>query len=192
MLLIAVCTLALLSPLVAGRWPAGVLLHRWRWPALIWLALAVQVVMVQASLAEELASAMHLGTYVVAAVFLWLNRDVAGVPVVGLGALSNGGTIALNGGSLPASADAVAAAGLDHGEGFSNSAVLEDPVLPWLGDVFAWPEPLPLANTFSVGDVLIALGVAVAAWSGARRLGRGAGPDGSADTSAVAGTAPGS
>jgi hypothetical protein len=177
-LLIAVCTLALLSPLVAGRWPAGVLLHRWRWPALIWLALAVQVVMVQASLAEGLASAMHLGTYAVAAVFLWLNREVAGVLVVGLGALSNGGTIALNGGSLPASADAVAAAGLDHGEGFSNSAVLSDPVLPWLGDVFAWPEPLPLANTFSVGDVLIAVGVTVAAWSGTRRLGRGVGPDG--------------
>jgi len=44
-------------------------------------------------------------------------------------------------------------------------------VLPWLGDIFAWPAPMPLANTFSVGDILIVLGVFVAAWSGTRRLG---------------------
>lgn len=172
MLLIAVCTLALLSPLAAGRWPAGVLLRRWRLTPLVWLALAVQVVMVQAALPEGVARALHLATYVVAFVFLWANRAVRGVLVVGAGALSNGVTIALNGGSLPASARAVELAGLDHGEGFSNSAVLSDPVLPWLGDVFAWPAPLPLANTFSAGDVLIAVGVAVAAWSGTARLGR--------------------
>ena len=70
-------------------------------------------------------------------------------------------TIALNGGTLPASASALKSAGLelDPAE-FLNSGVLADPRLPWLGDVFAIPAGWPLANVFSIGDVLILCGVA--------------------------------
>jgi hypothetical protein len=53
-----------------------------------------------------------------------------------------------------------------------------DAVLPWLGDVFAWPAPLPLANTFSVGDLVIVLGVVVAAWTGTGSLRGSRSPDG--------------
>jgi hypothetical protein len=74
-------------------------------------------------------------------------------------------TIAVNGGTLPASADAVRRAGIPPGAEFLNSAVLSHPVLPWLGDVFAWPQPLPLANVFSVGDVLIGIGVGAVSWA---------------------------
>lgn len=174
MLLIAVCVLAIASPLVVGRWPAGLLLHSWRWPALLWGALAAQVVAVEVQLPGAVAPVLHVATYVAALAFLVLNRRAPGLLLVAAGAASNGVTIALNGGTLPASPAAVEAAGLATSEEFANSAVVEDPVLPWLGDVFAWPDPLPLANTFSVGDVLIAAGVAVAAWSGSRRIGRGA------------------
>ena len=171
-LLIAVCVLLVLSPLVARRWPARLLLHRWRWPLLVWLALALQVVVVEVDLPAAFAPVLHVGTYLAALVFLVANRQAPGIVLVCAGAASNGVTIALNGGVLPASAGAVAAAGLDGREGFANSAVVGDPVLPWLGDVFAWPAPLPLANTFSIGDVLIVAGVAVAAWVGTRRLAR--------------------
>lgn len=171
MLLIAVCVLVLLSPLVVGRWPARLLLTRWRWPLLVWATLALQVVVVEVALPDALAPVLHVGTYVAALGFLVANRGVPGIVAVGAGAASNGVTIALNGGVLPASPAAVAAAGLDGREGFANSAVVSDPVLPWLGDVFAWPAPLPLANTFSVGDLLIVVGVAIAAWTGTRRIG---------------------
>ena len=171
MLVLALCALAVVSPLVALRWPAGLLVHRWRWVLLIWAALAIQVVAVEVAMPEALAATLHVATYVIALGFLWVNRHAAGVWVVGAGAFSNGLTIALNGGVLPASASAVASAGIDPDLAFDNTAVLEHPVLPWLGDVFAWPAPLPLANTFSVGDVLIVAGVFVAAWTGTRRLG---------------------
>jgi hypothetical protein len=174
MLVIAVAVLLLLSPLVARRWPAGLLLHRWRWPWLVWATLALQVVVIEAPMADGLARALHVLTYAAALGFLALNLRLRGAAVVGAGAASNGVTIALNGGVLPASADAVAAAGLDTEGKFANSAVVEDPVLPWLGDDFAWPAPLPLANTFSVGDVLIWVGVGIAAWAGSQRLGHGA------------------
>lgn len=178
MLLIAVALLLLVSPLVVGRWPARLLLRRWRLPVLVWAALVLQVVALEVAALRDLAPALHVLTYVAAGAFLWLNRDAPGALVVGAGAVSNGVTILLNGGTLPASEQAAALAGLDYGEGFSNSAVLDDPVLPWLGDVFAWPAPLPLANTFSVGDVLIVVGVGIAAWTGTRRLGRRPGPCG--------------
>lgn len=171
MLLVAVCTLLVLAPLVVGRWPAGLLLAQWRRPVLVWASLLLQVVVLQAPVPHAVAAALHVATYGAALTFLWLNRRVPGTLVVGAGATTNGVTIALNGGTLPATPDAVAAAGLAGREGFTNSGVLTDPVLPWLGDVFAWPAPLPLANTFSVGDVLIAVGVAIAAWRGAQRLG---------------------
>jgi membrane protein implicated in regulation of membrane protease activity len=171
-LLIAACLLALLSPLTAGRWSRSLLLHRWSLPWTIWAALGLQVVLVQATLPGALAPVLHVATYAVGLLFLLANRRTPGVLLVAGGAAVNGVTIALNGGVLPASPSAVAAAGLAQDAGFDNSAVLPDAVLPWLGDVAAWPAPLPLANTFSVGDVLIVLGVVVAAWSGTQRLRR--------------------
>ena len=172
MLLLAACGLAMLSPLLAGRWSARLLLHPWRHPLLIWATLLLQVFVVEAPLPDALAPVLHVLTYALALAFLVVNRHLAGVLVVGAGALLNGVTIALNGGVLPASASAITATGVDRDGEFANSAVVADAVLPWLGDVFAWPAPLPLANTFSVGDVLIAVGVAIAAWAGTQRLGR--------------------
>lgn len=174
MLVVAACVAALLSPLVAGRWPAAVLLHRWRHAYLVWAALAAQLLVVAVSLPGAIAPALHVATYAAGAAFLWINRSAPGALVVGAGAVLNGVVIALNRGTLPASAAAVEAAGLDPDAPFANSAVLAHPVLLWLGDVFAWPAPLPLANTFSVGDVVIVVGACVAAWTGTRRLGRGA------------------
>jgi len=172
-LVLVLGALGVLSPLVAGRWPAGLLLNRWRLPVLIWAAFIVQVVVLAVSMPHWLAAVLHVVTYVAAVAFLWLNRRFPGAYVVGAGALLNGVVIALNGGTLPASAAAVERAGLTRDGGFANSAVLDNPVLPWLGDAFAWPAPMPFANTFSVGDVLIVVGVWIAAWSGSRRLGAG-------------------
>ncbi|MGO9207292.1 MAG: DUF5317 family protein, partial [Candidatus Limnocylindrales bacterium] len=42
---------------------------------------------------------------------------------------------------------------------YANSREIASPVLGPLGDVFALPAGVPLANVFSVGDVLIALGI---------------------------------
>jgi hypothetical protein len=175
-LVVAVCALVLLSPLLVGRWPAGLLLHRWRLPLLVWATLALQVVSLEVPMPAGVAPVLHIATYGVALTFLVLNRRAPGLLVVAAGAAANGITIALNGGTLPASASAVAAAGHGTSDDFENSGVLTDPVLPWLGDVFAWPAPLPLANTFSVGDILIVAGVAVAAWTGTARWGRLATP----------------
>jgi hypothetical protein len=89
------------------------------------------------------------------------NLQLAGLPIVALGAGSNLAAIVANGGYMPTSAETLAIAGLEPVDGPSNSIVLADPALRPLTDVFALPAGVPLANVFSVGDVLIAAGVAV-------------------------------
>ena len=63
---------------------------------------------------------------------------------------------------MPASIEALM---LAHGvagvptTAFSNSQLIGPAtLLPWLGDVFALPRGVPLANVFSIGDVLIGAG----------------------------------
>ena len=60
-------------------------------------------------------------------------------------------------------------AGLGPEDEFSNSAVVADPALAPLTDIFAIPAGLPLANVFSVGDVLIAVGIVATIAIGMRR-----------------------
>jgi hypothetical protein len=103
--------------------------------------------------------AIHLATYVAAAVFVWCNRTLRGLPLLAVGAALNGVTIAVNGGTLPASATALRLAGITEKAGdFANSGVLAHPHLAFLGDVFALPSSWPLANVFSIGDVIILIG----------------------------------
>ena len=59
---------------------------------------------------------------------------------------------------MPADANAMELAGLPPGD-HANSVVLADPALRPLTDIFALPAWLPMANVFSIGDVLIAVGI---------------------------------
>lgn len=159
MLVLLTGVLALLSPaLFGGRLSrlASVSL-RGRW--IPFGCLAAQIVVMEVVTGPRwLLAGVHLVTYVLAAVFLWLNRHVAGLTIVALGASCNALAITVNGGTLPASPDALATAGIVPEGHFANSASLADPKLTFLGDVFAVPASWPLANVFSVGDVLIVVG----------------------------------
>ncbi len=131
---------------------------------LIVLSLALQVVMT--SLFPDAPRAvlvgLHLTSYVIIAFALWANRRLPGLLVIAAGGGTNAAVIALNGGTLPASAGALARAGyaVDPAQ-FKNSGVLAHPVLPWLGDVAATPAWLPFRNVISIGDVVVLVGAAV-------------------------------
>ena len=74
-------------------------------------------------------------------------------------ARSNFVVIVANGGVMPASRAAQVAAGLVGRQGFENSVAVAHPNLAFLGDVFAVPAGVPLANVFSIGDALLVLGI---------------------------------
>ncbi len=104
----------------------------------------------------------HALTFALGGLFVWRNRRVPGLLLLGAGGALNLVAIVANDGVMPARPGALRAAGLPVGEeGFRNSAAVLDPHLGWLGDTFAIPAALPLANVFSVGDVVLVVGVLV-------------------------------
>ncbi|MGZ6793226.1 MAG: DUF5317 domain-containing protein, partial [Mycobacteriales bacterium] len=147
-------------PLTGGRLHRlGELRLRSLWLLPVALGLQVLVIDVVPGASTDWLVPVHLGTYVLGGVVVWRNRHVPGLAVLALGGLLNGVTIAVNGGTLPASASALRTAGLAPKTGdFTNSGVLPSPHLAFLGDVFAVPSWVPLANVFSIGDVLVLVG----------------------------------
>jgi Family of unknown function (DUF5317) len=161
MLVLSASVVAALSAVLLGGRLSKLVHVRLRVSWLPLAALLLQMVILQfvAGGPRPLLFCIHVLTYVMAGVFIWLNRAVPGLLLVAVGALSNGVTIALNHGTLPASTSAMAAAHVDKNPAlFLNSGPVAHPVLGFLGDMFAWPAPLPFANVFSIGDVLIVLG----------------------------------
>jgi len=161
-LLVFVVLLAVATvPLTGGRLSrlADV---RLRLPGLAIAGLGAQVVIISLvpDLPGWLATTVHFVSYGLVLAFIWCNRSLPGLWLVALGGLSNLVVIAANGGVMPASVDALRTAGRSPTEeGFTNSEVLADPKLEILGDVLPMPSWLPFANVFSIGDVLIAVGV---------------------------------
>jgi len=162
--LVAFAALCLLTvPLAGGR--LGKLGDvRLRWPAAIFGALLIQVVII--SILPEgnpwVHRTLHLVSYLLAAAFLVANRRVVGLWVIALGALLNAVAIFSNNGVMPASESALRAAGrFQTTKGFINSGVVAHARMRFLGDIFAMPRWMPLHNVFSIGDVCIAIGTAI-------------------------------
>ncbi|MEI8333395.1 MAG: DUF5317 domain-containing protein [Chloroflexota bacterium] len=148
----------------------------WAWLALV--AFGAQVVLFFPGVGTTLGGlapvAYVLSSVAVLAVVL-RNLRLPGVPLIAAGAACNVLAIVANGGYMPASPDALASLGWTEAQGYSNSVVLADPALAPLSDIFALPGWLPFANVFSVGDVLIAVGIAIViAWGMGRRSAPGA------------------
>ena len=116
-----------------------------------------------------LAPILYVASTAAVLAFVVRNASIVGLPLVALGAASNLLAIVANGGYMPAGADALAALGRAPATGYSNSALVADASLRPLTDVFAMPGGIPFANVFSVGDVLIGVGIAVAVVAAMRR-----------------------
>ena len=111
---------------------------------------------------------VHLATYAALLTFLYANRRLSWLWVVGVGTIANATAIAANGDVMPASPTALATAARTTGRGFANSIPLAHPRLLWLGDIIPTPSWLPLHNVASVGDLLIVVGAILVVWAAAR------------------------
>ncbi|HEU5491303.1 MAG TPA: DUF5317 domain-containing protein [Gaiellaceae bacterium] len=138
---------------------------RLRAPWLFLAAIALQLVAFPTvflpwSTDEKLASVLWVVSYGLLVVGAVLNREIAGVPVVALGMSLNLVVILANRGTMPVTHEAMRDAGrIDPVH--ANSTAMTEPNLPWLVDRWAAPDWIPLANVFSVGDVVIAVGAFV-------------------------------
>lgn len=110
-------------------------------------------------LVGDAGPAIYVGSSVAVFVAVLRNLAIPGVALIAVGAACNLAAIVANGGWMPADPAALASVG-GLGAGYSNSAVVADPTLRPLTDLFALPAWLPFTNVFSIGDVLIGIGMA--------------------------------
>ncbi|HSM38285.1 MAG TPA: DUF5317 domain-containing protein [Candidatus Limnocylindrales bacterium] len=136
---------------------------RLRWAPFALLGLLIQVVLFFGPVAESVGwvgMPIYVGSTALVLIVVLRNARMPGLPVVALGALSNMTAIIANGGYMPASREALTILGGGLNPGYSNSALIDHPAVAPLTDIFALPPNVPFANVFSVGDVLIGVGVA--------------------------------
>jgi len=166
MFILYAVVIGLLLGLVLGGRPGGLGAVSFRWG---WLAVAgfvTQIVLFSAPVTERIGGSLgvpiYVGSTALVLAALLRNISIPGLWVVALGAFSNMAAIATNGGYMPADPGALAALGRSPETVYSNSSVVAHPSLQPLTDIFAIPRGVPFANVFSVGDVLIGLGVVIA------------------------------
>jgi hypothetical protein len=181
MFILYAIALGLVLGLLTGGRAAGLAALRLAWAPVIVLGLVAQVVLFSepaAARVGDLGPALYVGSTLLVVVAVLRNRSIPAMPVVIAGAACNLAAVVANGGSMPSTPGALAAAGKALPAGYSNSSLAADPALWPLTDVFALPHGLPLANVFSVGDVLIGVGVALVIVFAMRRAAAPAGAPG--------------
>jgi MFS family permease len=161
MFLLGLLTLVIATvPLAGGRLGAiADIKFRRAWAGLGALVLQTAILRVFADGDEAVLATLHLLSYGLLFFFLAGNLHVPGLVVLAIGGGLNALAIAANNGVMPARPGALDIAGIPHIPGeFVNSTAVADPKLWFFGDVFALPEGWPLANVFSVGDLLLVAG----------------------------------
>ncbi|HMM42689.1 MAG TPA: DUF5317 domain-containing protein [Thermomicrobiales bacterium] len=175
---------AILVALVAGYLTGGSLAQahqaRFRALPLFFGAAFVQVLIFTPLLGtrefiHDYGPLIYIGSVLASLAAILLNLRIPGMKIMAVGAALNALVIIANGGYMPSTEEALARAGkletVERAEAkapgddwlLTNSKIADDDTrLLFLGDVIAIPEGAPLANVISIGDVLLALGAAVA------------------------------
>jgi predicted MFS family arabinose efflux permease len=175
-ILVVAFGLGLLAVPVAGGSLRALGSLRLRRPRVLAVAFVVQLIALKAPLPHGPAVALNLASYLLGAWYLLANLNLPGMWLVAVGTSSNLVAMLANGGVMPASPKALAAAGLSTGgNGFVNSTVVPNAQISFLGDTFSIPHWMPFHNVFSIGDLLILMGglVAVHQLCGSRLFPRG-------------------
>lgn len=150
--------------LVLGGRLTGLAELQFRWAPAMLLGLIIQVVLFSTPVSDVVGAAgppLYVGSTGMVLLAMLLNYRITGIPIIAVGAISNLSAIIANGGYMPADPGALASGGGSVPDTYSNSVVVAHPALQPLTDIFALPTWLPLANVFSIGDVLIGIGVCV-------------------------------
>lgn len=100
--------------------------------------------------------------------WVWENRHLAGVPLIGVGVLMNLAAVAANGGAMPVDPAAALYAGKPIAEAVGSGVITDvhqafsAQVMLWaLTDIFPVPAGIPFAAVYSLGDIVLTVGVAI-------------------------------
>lgn len=168
--LIAICSGVVLGLLRGGRLAGLARLHfRRPWllaaGALLWLVTGPLPLQLWLHL-TAVAPLLLLLAHALLLLFVWHNRAMPWLLLVGLGLLSNLVVMAANGGQMPADESLLGVLGLkeetallqQQGLWLHFRQIMPETRLPFLGDVLYLGPPFPWPRILSPGDVLIAIG----------------------------------
>jgi hypothetical protein len=162
-ILYAILAGLLLGAALGGRWLALGSIP-FRWAPLIFVGFLSQLVLFSDAVAERVGPAgppLYVISTLAVGIAVVRNLGLPGMPLIVFGAASNMAAILANGGFMPAAPGALAALGKAPPIIYSNSAVVAQPALELLTDQFVLPRAIPFANVFSIGDVLLGVGVLI-------------------------------
>lgn len=163
------------------------------WWQLALAGLFVQLVLFADPIQERIGAEgpfIYVASTLMVMAALLRNLRLPGLAIIAVGAALNLVVVVANGGYMPSSPAAwleltgTAAVPVAH---YSNSVLIgPETLFAFLGDIFVFPRPLPMATAFSLGDALIAAGAVLflvlamrdSAPSGAPRPARPAGATG--------------
>jgi len=144
------------------------------WLALLALVLQVPLLRTPSGPTQPLGlqHILFLLSYVLLLTFGWRNMWLTGIQILGLGVVYNILVIATNGGFMPITPETLVrinpGSTLDHWTLGFHYGGSKDVILPrastnlWLlSDILVLPPPFPWPTAFSLGDVLIGIGVFV-------------------------------
>ena len=144
------------------------------WLALVALALQVPLLRAPFGPTQQVVAvkALFLLSHLLLLLFVWLNRRLVGIQIVGLGVLCNLAVILTNGGFMPITPETLArinpgstldqwTVGFHYGNSKDVILLGHDTILWVLSDILVLPPPFPWPTAFSVGDLLIAAGIIV-------------------------------
>jgi hypothetical protein len=180
MILIALCLLFLLGLVVVGGRVSNFsrVEVKWGWLAPLAFLMQAYLIFFPAEMVGGLLSARSLlltASHVLLFVVVWENRHLSGVKLIGVGLLLNFLVMLVNGGFMPIAPDTLVRIGYDGnvvqletgyivGRTKNVVAAPGEARLWFLSDTLVLPRPFPIPTAFSVGDLLIVLGVFLFLW----------------------------
>lgn len=164
--------LGILVGYIAGGSLKWLIMRPFHWKLLAISAFLIQVVIFSdfrflKSYPETAVTTLHYVSYILLLAFILRNVKVSGIALVGVGIFLNSLVIFVNGGYMPTLPENLKSTSIaKHAEAISqgntvhnSSGITSQTLLPWLGDIFYIPSWVPFSNVFSIGDVLIGVGI---------------------------------
>ncbi len=147
---------------------------RHAWLVLLALALQLPLLRAEAGPRQHIAvqQALFLASHLLLLAFVALNRRSTAIKIAGVGVVCNLIAILANGGLMPISPEtlvqinpgsSLAQFPVGSHYGFSKDVILprQGTALWLLSDILALPPPFPWPAAFSLGDLIIAVGIIV-------------------------------
>lgn len=178
MIFLLAAPLGLAAGLARGGTLAGLAETRLRLPWLVLVTFLARAFLREAGRAGILAiapwaPAVHVLSYVALLAVAGSNLRLPWIGLAGLGVLANLAVVAANGGRMPVRLPPSGAPGPEWALGepgdYMHATMTDATRLPWLGDWIYVHLPLLPAESYSPGDLLLALGVFLVVQAAARK-----------------------